>query len=139
MVGFIEAEGSFYLASKDSTRIVHGFGLTQKLDRIVLEGIKLILHIPTSIRYKSNHNHYILDTTNSRAIENIIEYFHNTMKGMKSLELKLWSKAFYYRNTNIKKVAKIHKILLKLRCKYSSVSDLSSKKTENIDPKNYWS
>lgn len=86
MVGFIEAEGSFYLTSKDSTRIVHGFGLTQKLDRIVLEGIKLILHIPTSIRYKSNHNHYILDTTNSRAIENIIEYFHNTMKGMKSLE-----------------------------------------------------
>nr|YP_009722383.1 hypothetical protein [Morchella importuna]QGN66785.1 hypothetical protein [Morchella importuna] len=34
LVGFIEAEGSFYLVSKDPTRIVHGFGLTQKLDSV---------------------------------------------------------------------------------------------------------
>ena len=31
LIGFIEAEGSFYLVKKDSNRIVHGFGLTQKL------------------------------------------------------------------------------------------------------------
>jgi len=92
-VGFIEAEGSFYLVNKEKTRIVHGFGLTQKLDSIVLEAIKYILHIPTSVKLKSNHNHYILDTTNSRAIENIISYFHNTMKGMKSLSFKLWANA----------------------------------------------
>jgi len=88
-VGFIEAEGSFYLVNKEKTRIVHGFGLTQKLDSIVLEAIKYILHIPTSVKLKSNHNHYILDTTNSRAIENIISYFHNTMKGMKSVEYRI--------------------------------------------------
>jgi hypothetical protein len=29
----------------------------------------------------------------------------------------LWSKAFYYRNINIKKVDKIYKIMLKLRKK----------------------
>jgi len=89
MVGFIEAEGSFYLVSKDSTRIVHGFGITQKLDSVVLEGIRLILQISTAVKFKSKYNHYILDTTNSRAVENIIEYFRNTMKGMKSLEFKL--------------------------------------------------
>lgn len=80
---------------------MHGFGLTQKLDSIVLEGIKLILHIPTVVKFRASgrgrpgargsaadakHNFYLLDTTNSRAIEKIIEYFHNTMKGMKSAE-----------------------------------------------------
>ena len=83
LVGFIEAEGSFYLVSKTSTRIVHGFGLTPKLDSIVLQGIKLTLHIPTAVKFRAKHNFYLLDTTNSRAIENIIEYFHSTMKGMK--------------------------------------------------------
>ena len=94
VVGFIEAEGSFYLVLKDKTRIVHGFGISQILDEIVLEGIRRILHIPTVIRFKSEHNYYILDTTNSRAIENIIEYFRNTMKGMKSLTFKLWVRAW---------------------------------------------
>ena len=40
VVGFIEAVGSFYLISNDKTSIVHGFGLIQKLDSIVLEGIR---------------------------------------------------------------------------------------------------
>lgn len=94
VVGFIEAEGSFYLVSKDKAIIVHGFGISLKLDEIVLEGIRRVLHIPTVIRFKSEHNYYILDTTNSRAIENIIEYFRNTMKGMKSLTFKLWVRAW---------------------------------------------
>lgn len=68
LVGFIEAEGSFYLTNKDSKRIIHGFGLTQKLDEIVLQAIGLILHISNAVRYKEIYNHYILDTTNSRAI-----------------------------------------------------------------------
>jgi hypothetical protein len=75
--------------SKESDRIVHGFGITHKLDKIVLDSIRKILHIPTAVKYKYKHNFYSLDTTNSRAIENIIKYFDNTMKGMKSLEYKI--------------------------------------------------
>lgn len=52
IVGFIEAEGSFYLTNKDSERIVHGFGLTQKLDEIILQAIGMILHISNAARYK---------------------------------------------------------------------------------------
>lgn len=122
LVGFIEAEGSFYLTSKDSTRIVHGFGLTQKLDRIVLEGIKLILHIPTSIRYKSNHNHYILDTTNSRAIENIIEYFHNTMKGMKSLEFRIWVRSYNKYKGDYEKLSNVRDILRKINTRLLEIT-----------------
>ena len=73
LVGFIEAEGSFSLTNKDFYRIVHG--LTQKLHKVVIEGIRLMLHINNPVRYKQLHNHYILDTTNSRAVKNILEFF----------------------------------------------------------------
>lgn len=94
LIGFVEAEGSFYLVKKDQNRIVHGFGITQKLDRVVLEGIRHILHISTKVIYKEKFNYYMIDTTNSRAIENVSEYFLNTMKGMKGVEYRIWSRSF---------------------------------------------
>jgi hypothetical protein len=36
---------------------------------------------------------------------------------MKSLEFKLWKKAFFYKERNIKKVGKIYKIVIKLHKK----------------------
>lgn len=121
LVGFIEAEGSFYLVSKDSTRIVHGFGLTQKLDSIVLIAIGLLLHIPTKVRFKENHNHYILDTTNSRAIENIIDYFKNTMKGMKSLEYRIWARSYVKHKGNFTKLDQVRNYTRKIRSKLSEL------------------
>jgi hypothetical protein len=122
LIGFIEAEGSFYLVSKDSTRIVHGFGLTQKLDSIVLEAIGLVLHISTTVKYKSKYNHYILDTTNSRAIENIIEYFHNTMKGMKAVEYRIWARSYYKDKGNYTNLSKVRDILRKMKTKLLEIS-----------------
>lgn len=115
LAGFIEAEGSFYLANKDSYRIVHGFGLTQKLDKIVLEGIRLMLHINNPVIYKELHNYYILDTTNSRAIENILEFFKSTMKGVKSLEYRIWARSYTKNKGNYDKLYKIRNIVRKLR------------------------
>ena len=113
LAGFIEAEGSFYLVSKNSTRIVHGFGITQKLDKILLESIKYILHIPTKVIYK--HNYYMLDTTNSRAIENIILYFQNTMKGMKSVEYRIWSRSYYKHKGKYLKLLAIRNLIRNLK------------------------
>lgn len=45
LVGFNEAEGSFYLVTKSLNRIVHGFEITQKLDKLVLNAIGLILGV----------------------------------------------------------------------------------------------
>ena len=115
VIGFIEAEGSFYLVSKDSKRIVHGFGLTQKLDRIVLESIRLILHIPSPVKYKEMYNHHILDTTNSKSIENIIGYFQNTMKGVKSLEFKIWARSYIKNKGNYEKLVSIRDVIRKIR------------------------
>ncbi len=113
--GFVEGEGSFYLVSKDKTRIIHGFGITQKLDSIVLEGIRIILHIPTIIRYKSKYNYYILDTTNSRAIENIIAYFRNNLIGMKSPEYKIWTRSYVKYKGNYNNLLKVREILRKMK------------------------
>nr|YP_010183834.1 hypothetical protein LI437_mgp35 [Coccidioides posadasii]QVG61957.1 hypothetical protein [Coccidioides posadasii] len=123
LVGFVEAEGSFYLVSKDKTRIVHGFGLTQKLDKIVLEAIKSILHIPTVVKFKLNHNYYILDTTNSKAIENIIKYFHNTMKSMKSVEYRIWARSYTKHKGDFEKLFVIRNIIRKLKTKLMEIND----------------
>lgn len=90
LIGFTEAEGSFYLVNKTNCRIVHGFEITQKLDLIVLSAIGYILGIKTY----SKHTHYTVVTTNSRSIENIIKYFNNTMKGMKSFEFRVWARSY---------------------------------------------
>ena len=115
LVGFIEAEGSFYLTNKYSNRIVHGFGLTQKLDEIVLQAVALILHISNTVRYKEIHNYYILDTTNSRAIENVIIFFKDTMKGVKSLEYRIWARSYNRNKGDPDKLRKIRDLVRKLR------------------------
>ncbi len=115
LVGFIEAEGSFFLTKKDSKRIVHGFGLTQKLDKLVLEAMALILHISNPVRFREINNHYILDTTNSRAIENIIIYFKDTMKGVKSLEYRIWARSYARNKGNYDSLHNIRNMIRKLR------------------------
>lgn len=114
LAGFIEAEGSFYYVVKDAKkgRVVHGFAISQKLDPIVLYGIKYTLHIPTSVKYKSAHNYYFLDTTNSRAIEFIIKYFiynnnSNYFKGFKGFEFTIWRRAYFKHKGNSPRLLKI--------------------------------
>lgn len=117
LVGFVEAEGSFYLVSKDAKRIVHGFGVTQKLDVVVLEAIRHILHISTKVVFKKKYNHHMIDTTNSRAISNVSKYFLNTMKGMKSVEYRIWSRSFKNNKGDFEKLYKVRELLRKLRTK----------------------
>jgi hypothetical protein len=107
LVGFVEGEGSFYLVNKDSNRIVHGFGISQKLDLIVLESIKTLLHIKTSVVYKEKHNYFMLYTTNSKAVENIIKYFKDNLVGMKSVEYKIWARSYKKYKGNLDKLSSV--------------------------------
>jgi len=111
LIGFTEAEGSFYIVKKDSFRLTHGFEITQKLDIIVLEGIAKILGI--SVTKKKKYNTIV--TTNSRAIHNIIEYYKNSMKGMKSLEYKIWAKSFLKYKGNYSELNKTRELMKKIR------------------------
>jgi Cytochrome C and Quinol oxidase polypeptide I/LAGLIDADG endonuclease len=103
LIGFTEAEGSFYLVNKSKDRIVHGFEITQKLDLIVLSAIGSILGIKTS----SKKTYHTVVTTNSRSIENIINYYHNTMKGMKSFEFRVWARCYVKHKGDFSKLNKI--------------------------------
>jgi hypothetical protein len=116
LAGFIEAEGNFGVFP-DRGRFNIEFTIVQKLDKILLLLIKRILHISSNVNFNKTRNIYVLNTKNSRSIQNIIETFTGKFKGMKSLEFKLWSKAYYYKNLRIDKVSKIHKIISKVRGK----------------------
>lgn len=78
------------MVKKDSNRIAHAFEITPKLDFIVLEAIARIL----GIKFTSKQTYNTIVTTNSKSISNIIDYYHNTMKGMKSLEYRIWARSY---------------------------------------------
>jgi len=124
MSGFIEGEGSFYLVSKDNNRIVHGFGVSQKLDLIVLDGIKTLLHIKTSTVYKEKHNYYMLDTTNSKAIENIIEYFKDNLVAMKNVEYKIWARSYGKNKGNYDELSSIRDTMRSMKRKLVDIKDM---------------
>lgn len=102
LAGFIEVKGSFYYTTKNKNtgRIVHGFGITQKLDKWLLEEISRILNFKNKIQYNKIQEFYKIDTTNSRTIKFIIDYFttdnnKSLFKGIKSYEFSIWKKSFF--------------------------------------------
>lgn len=131
--GFIEAEGSFFITNKSnsstknlqninssnhlnaSMRMVHSFGITQKLDEIVLQFLRKKFHIPSKVLHTKT-NIYKLETTNSRSIVKIQEFFLNKLKGVKSLEYKIWARSLNYKKNN-EKLLKIQNQLRNIRNK----------------------
>ena len=123
LIGFTEAEGSFYLVNKSKDRIVHGFEITQKLDLIVLSAISCILGIKT----RSKKTYFTIVTTNSRSIENIIKYYYNTMKGMKAFEFRVWARSYVKHKSNF---TKLNEIRNNIRSKKLGTSILNYKSKE---------
>ena len=128
LIGFLETEGNFYLLNKDILLksnsligIVHGFNILQKMDPLVLCGIRSFFRISTQIRFNITNNFYILDTTNSRANENIIMFFSGkkraktNMKSRKSLEFRIWSRSYFKYKGNSEKLKKIQNLMNRLK------------------------
>jgi len=129
LVGFTEAEGSFYLVAKSSNRLVHGFEITQKLDKIVLIAIKHLLGISTNVK-TTRLGTYSIVSTNSRAIENIIKYFNNTMKGMKSLEYRIWSRSYNKHKGDFMALNKIRNQVRTMKLNKYTLLDMNYKMKE---------
>ena len=49
----------------------------------------------------------MVDTTNSRAIENLIKYFHNAFRGMKSVEYTIWARTYNNHKGNLHKLKSV--------------------------------
>lgn len=114
LIGFIEAEGSFFIVNKSPLRLIHSFGMTQKLDYIVLYSIKLLLNINNKIQNKLNY--YKLETTNSKDIEYIMKYFRysnylSKFLGMKSFEFKIWIRSYYKYKNDYNKLNLVREII----------------------------
>jgi len=90
LVGFTEAEGSFFLVLKGPSRLVHSFSISQKLDEVVLtaDGYILGMSVTTKKTYKA------IGTSNQQTVSSLVDYFFNTMKGVKSLEYRIWARSF---------------------------------------------
>ena len=58
LIGFTEAEGSFYIVKKGPCRLVHAFEITQKLDIIVLEAIAKIFDV--KVTNKKTYNTVVI-------------------------------------------------------------------------------
>lgn len=132
LIGFIEAEGSFYLVDtsyniKNNIMVnhfSHSFGITQKLDYIVLLSIKLILNIKSNIRKRSLYNKstsfFILETKSQKTITYIINYFisnsyESLFLGMKSFEFRIWTRSFNKYKKDFSKLLKVRQIMRKYR------------------------
>lgn len=90
IIGFTESEGSFYFVQKGPLQLVHAFEITQKLDRIVLEGIAIIL----GLRVINKKTYFTLIAVSKKDISTVVDYYFKTMKGMKSLEYRIWARSF---------------------------------------------
>ena len=111
LIGFSEAEGSFYIVKKSPTRLVHAFEISQKLDIIVLEAIAKILGL--TVTHKKTYNTVV--TTKAERIEFLVTYYHKTMKGMKSLEYRIWARSFSKKNKNFESMLKIKNLMRNIR------------------------
>jgi hypothetical protein len=134
IIGFTEAEGSFYIVKKSPSRLSHAFEITQKLDFIVLQSIAHILGISAPFHFQAGADisstprgdvdgvstikkriYNTVITTNSRAILNIIDYYKNTMKGMKALEYRIWARSFIKFKGNFNELNKIRSLVRDVR------------------------
>ena len=122
--GFIEGEGSFYLVAKDSNSIVHGFGLRQKWDKIVLKAIKLLLHITTGVGGKDSNSTFY--TIHARSIENVMIYFKNNLIGIQSIPYTIWTRSYVKNKGNYEKLYLIKEIIRNITIKllYTNVIEV---------------
>jgi hypothetical protein len=122
VIGFTEAKGSFYIVKKEEGRYVHGFSITQKLDKHVLEQLRTFFGINAAIRpllrsQRDNNTAWILETTNSRCIEFLIDYYGDQMKGMKAVEYRIWARAYFKHKGDPVALLKIQTQLRALRAR----------------------
>ncbi len=113
LIGFVEAEGSFYITKKAEGRYAHGFGISQKKDKIVLEGIKKHLDVTSNVKYNKK-GFYLIDVLDRDSLKKIKLFFFETMNGVKSLDYRIWARSFRDKG-NCVKLLKIQTLLRTVR------------------------
>lgn len=111
LIGFTEAEGSFYIVKKSKDRFVHAFEITQKSEDVLMKGIALVL----GLKVTKKQTYSTIVTTNQERIQFISDFFFKTMKGMKSLEYRIWARSFTKRKRGFDYLFGIQKKMRSIR------------------------
>jgi len=111
LVGFTEAEGSFYIVRKSKTQLVHAFEITQKDETVLMRGIALVL----GLKVIDKRTHSTIITTKQERIQFISDFFFKTMKGTKSLEYRIWARSFTKRSRGFDYLFDIREKMRKIR------------------------
>jgi len=106
VLGFTEAEGSFYLTQKTPTRIVHGFAWIQKGEKELFESLKFRFQLKVQVK-KHKSGCWMLDTTSSKAVATAVQFFEGNLKGIKSVEVSKWARSFRNDKGNYEKLKKL--------------------------------
>nr|QCQ68534.1 LAGLIDADG endonuclease [Synchytrium endobioticum]QCQ68553.1 LAGLIDADG endonuclease [Synchytrium endobioticum]QCQ68667.1 LAGLIDADG endonuclease [Synchytrium endobioticum]QCQ68686.1 LAGLIDADG endonuclease [Synchytrium endobioticum]QCQ68705.1 LAGLIDADG endonuclease [Synchytrium endobioticum] len=125
LIGFWEAEGSFYITNKDADakRYTHGLGLTLKYDRQILEAIRLIMNADAKVKVNPRHikcsgagkaDFYAWDSTSKSVCKYAMTYFEGKFIGRASLRFAIWCRSM---DKDLKTLVKAQKMLRHLRLK----------------------
>ncbi|KAJ3410739.1 hypothetical protein HDV05_003434 [Chytridiales sp. JEL 0842] len=97
LVGFWAAEGSFYITHKAGSRYTHGFGLTQKEDRHILEVIRLIFNSKSAV--KDRGTFFSWDSTSKACCKDAANYFRGCFIGSSprtASRFAIWAESLSY-------------------------------------------
>lgn len=113
VLGFTEAEGSFYLNLKKKNCLVHGVRWAQKGEKALLEALRFKLKIQAKVEecIKQGFSWYKLATASSHTIEHLIPLFEKKIKGMKAVEVRKWARSFRKHKNNYKALTKLQSVL----------------------------
>ncbi len=113
LVGFTEAEGSFYFIKKgdnSQSNLRAEFRISQNNNELLLNKIKNRLNLKREVTLQTNSkNHYFIIVTSIETLQNVIKFFNNPsivkLIGKKYLNYILWLKGIKnivrYNNINI--------------------------------------
>ena len=54
-------------------------------------------------------------TTKAERVKFLVTYYHKTMKGMKSLEYRIWARSFSKNNKNFESLSKVKNLMRNIR------------------------
>ena len=104
LIGFWEAEGSFYIVNKGDNIFTHGIGQTQKEDPQIQEVIRQIFGAKAKIKdRRPQQDFYSWDSTNKKVIVFAKNYFKGHLKGRASQIYSIWKKSINYKGTDLLK------------------------------------
>ena len=87
LVGFLEAEGSFYFfAATGETNMTAGFNVSQTAEKQIIEAIRQRLSISSNVFYKAEENSYSIATTSKHGVQNVINFLDKAPVQFKGLK-----------------------------------------------------